>query len=82
MQSKFEKHNIYKFHFHLSYFSSLLAKFGAYFLSFRWLLLPAGNSNADLETLVLSRDENMPCTIGYASCFIGFMIVQKLAARS
>ncbi|XP_016476042.2 zeaxanthin epoxidase, chloroplastic [Nicotiana tabacum] len=32
-----------------------------------WLLLPAGNSNADLETLVLSRDENMPCTIGSVS---------------
>ncbi|CAN4082906.1 unnamed protein product [Withania somnifera] len=32
-----------------------------------WLLLPSGNANTALETIVLSRDENVPCTIGSVS---------------
>ncbi|KAK4367746.1 hypothetical protein RND71_011538 [Anisodus tanguticus] len=32
-----------------------------------WLLLPAGNGNAALEAIVLSRDEDVPCTIGSVS---------------
>ncbi|KAJ8546160.1 hypothetical protein K7X08_018743 [Anisodus acutangulus] len=32
-----------------------------------WLLLPAGNGNAALEAIVLSRDEAIPCTIGSVS---------------
>ncbi|XP_059293645.1 zeaxanthin epoxidase, chloroplastic [Lycium ferocissimum] len=32
-----------------------------------WLLLPAGNGNAALQPIVLSRDEGIPCTIGSVS---------------
>nr|BDC30294.1 zeaxanthin epoxidase [Vector pUC-CaZEP] len=32
-----------------------------------WLLLPAANGNSALETIVLSRDEDVPCTIGSVS---------------
>ncbi|XP_049357252.1 zeaxanthin epoxidase, chloroplastic [Solanum verrucosum] len=32
-----------------------------------WLLLPAGNGTSGLEAIVLSRDEDVPCTIGSVS---------------